>query len=140
MAGTRAMGAKLEYQVSGAGGKKYIAHLTSLGAINVSNSDIDVTDHDSPNGNQEFIAGQASHDNLSFSGNIVKADTTFKEIYALANSRTVCSFIATYANGAKMAFSGFFTKVAMGEQSTDGLMGYEGEIKITGDITFTDAA
>ena len=139
MAGRRAMGAKLTYQV-GTDAKKYIAHLTSLGAINTVNEEIDVTDHDSPNGNQEFIAGQQSHDNVSFAGNVAPKDDTFKRIWALTQARTTCSFEATYADGSTITFEGYFASVAMGEQAVDGLMGYEGEIKISGDVTFAESA
>ena len=135
MAGRRAMGAKLTYKV-GTGSAQYIAHLTSLGAINTANEEIDVTDHDSPNGNQEFIAGAQTHDNVSFAGNIVSGDSTFSRIWALVQSRTSCSFEATYADGTTMTFDGYFASVSMGEQTTDGLMGYEGEIKVSGNVTF----
>lgn len=139
MAGRRAMGAKLSYTVA-SDQKKYIAHLTSLGAINTANEEIDVTDHDSPNGNQEFIAGAQTHENVSFAGNIVSGDDTFKRIWALVQSRTTCNFVAEYADGSTMAFSGYFANVTMGEQTTDGLMGYEGELRISGDVTFGESA
>ena len=139
MAGRRAMGAKLAYTVA-SDQKKYIAHLTSLGAINTVNEEIDVTDHDSPNGNAEFIPGQATHDNVSFAGNIAPNDDTFKRIWALVQSRTTRNFEAEYADGSKMTFSGYFASVTMGEQATDGLMGYEGEIRVSGDVTFAESA
>ena len=139
MAGRRAMGAKLTYKV-GSGSAQYIAHLTSLGAINTANEEIDVTDHDSPNGNQEFIAGAQTHDNVSFAGNIAPSDDTFSRIWSLVQARTTCSFTATYADGSKLAFDGYFASVSMGEQTTDGLMGYEGEIKVSGNVTFTGSA
>lgn len=134
MAGIRAMGAKLSYTDNG---KKYIAHLTSLGNINTANEEIDVTDHDSPNGNSEFIAGAKTHDNLSFSGNVAPSDETFGNLWALGQSRATKTFLAEYANGATMEFEGYIASIAMGEQTTDGLMGYEGEIKISGEVTYT---
>ena len=137
MAGIKAMGAKLSY-TDGAG-EEFVAHLTSLGSINTTNDEIDVTDHDSPNGNQEFIAGAKAHDNLSFAGNIAPGDDTFTRIWALADSRSVEEWTAVYADGSKMEFEGYFASVAMGEQSTDGLMGYEGEIKISGEVVYTPA-
>lgn len=144
MAGIRAMGAKLSFEEpaleEGEPTQVYVAHLTSLGAINTSSDEIDVTDHDSPNGNKEYISGGINHDNLSFAGNIAPGDTTFQKIWALAQTGDVRTFTADYANGATMEFEGYFANVAMGEQSTDGLMGYEGEIKISGEVTYTPAA
>ena len=138
MAGQRAMGAKLSYEDgTGTIQIKYVAHLTSLGAINTTNEEIDVTDHDSPNGNQEFIAGNATHDNLSFAGNIVDNDTTFTNMWALCQSRATKTFTAEYADGSTMTFDGYVASMAIGEQTTDGLMGYEGEIRITGAVTYT---
>lgn len=134
MAGIRAMGAKLSYTDTG---NMKVAHLTSLGAISATNEEIDVTDHDSPNGNSEFIAGQKTHDNLSFAGNIVAGDDSFKRMWALGQSRETKTFLATYADGSTMEFSGYVASISMGEQTTDGLMGYEGEIKVSGEITYT---
>lgn len=139
MAGIRAMGAKLSFE-DGTNATVFVAHLTSLGAINTTTEEIDVTDHDSPNGNKEFIAGDLSHDNLSFAGNIAKGDATFQKIWALAQSGDTKTFTAEYADGSTMEFSGYFANVSMGEQTTDGLMGYEGEIKISGEVTFTPAS
>lgn len=137
MAGIKAMGAKLSY-TSGST-EKYIAHLTSLGAIKINNNEIDVTDHDSPNGKKEFIAGDQEYDNLSFSGNVARGDDTFQRIWTLANSQASCSFEATYADGSKATFTGMFANVQMGEQTTDGLMTYSGELKISGDVTYVPA-
>lgn len=143
MAGIRAMGAKLSFEEPAQEGQPttvYVAHLTSLGAINTSSDEIDVTDHDSPNGNKEYISGGINHDNLSFAGNIAPGDATFQKIWALAQTGATRTFTAEYANGDTMEFEGYFANVAMGEQSTDGLMGYEGEIKISGEVTFTPSA
>ena len=135
MAGTRAIGAKLAYVD---GGVKYITHLTSLGAVKVTNEEIDVTDHDSPNGASEMIAGAQTTENISFAGNIVQGDNTFGRIFALVKSRESKTFTATYANGDTAVFTGYFASVAMGEQTTDGLMGYEGELKVSGVVTYTN--
>lgn len=134
MAGIRSMGAKLSYTAQSQ--EKFVAHLTSLGALKINNTDIDVTDHDSLNGKKEYIAGDQEYDNLSFSGNIASGDDTFQRIWTLANSAETVAFEAEYANGDKMTFSGYFASVEMGEQTTDGLMGYSGEIKISGSVTF----
>lgn len=135
MAGIRSMGAKLSYTAT-AGTEKFVAHLTSLGALKINNTDIDVTDHDSPNGKKEYIAGDQEYDNLSFSGNIASGDDTFQRIWTLANSAETVTFEAEYANGDSATFNGYFASVEMGEQTTDGLMGYSGEIKISGSVTF----
>lgn len=52
MAGIRAMGAKLSYTNTG---EKFIAHLTSLGSVKINNTEIDVTDHDSPDGKKNIL-------------------------------------------------------------------------------------
>ena len=136
MAGIRAMGAKLVYSENST--DKYIAHLTSLGAIQLTNNEIDVTDHDSQG--KEFIAGDQEADSLSFAGNVASGDDTFERIYSLCGARTELQFEAHYANGAVFQFQGYFANVAMGEQTTDGLMGYTGEIKISGKPTFVPAS
>lgn len=133
MAGIKAMGAKLAYTISST--EKYIAHLTSLGEIKITNGEIDVTDHDSPGKKKEYIAGEQEYDNVSFAGNIATGDDTFARIWALANAQTVLPMEATYANGEKFVFNAMFANVSMGEQTTDGLMTYSGELKISGAAT-----
>lgn len=137
MAGTRAIGAKLSYMD---GAKKYIAHLTSVTPPKLNNADVDVTDHDSPGGQSEFIAGAQTYDNVSFKGNVVEADTTFDSIWALAQARTVKDFTLETADGATFEFSGYFASVDVGEQTTDGLIGYEGELKVSGEVTFNSGS
>ena len=136
MAGIKSQGAKLQYTD---GGKKYIAHLTSLGAIKISNEEVDVTDHDSPGGAKEFIAGAQNYENLSFAGNVASNDDSFERTWALGQSRKELPFEAQYADGSKMTFRGYIAAIGMTEQSTDGLMGFEGEIKINGEVTFVKA-
>lgn len=136
MAGIKSQGAKLTYTE---GGKKFIAHLTSLGAVKISNEEVDVTDHDSPNGAKEFIAGAQNYDNISFAGNVAENDDSFERTWALGQNRKALPFEAQYADGSKMAFNGYIASIGMTEQSTDGLMGFEGEIKVNGAITFTKA-
>lgn len=136
MAGIRAIGAKLSYTDTG---EKFIAHLTSLGALTLNNEEIDVTDHDSENGKREFIPGQTGYDDLSFQGNVVDGDDTFSRLWSLANNRTVKEFTAEYADGSTLEFEGYIASAAMGEQTTDGLIGFEGSIKISGDVVFTAA-
>jgi predicted secreted protein len=133
MAGTKAIGAKLSYDD---GGVKYIAHLTSVTPPKLNNADIDVTDHDSAGGQNEYIAGAQSYDNVPFKGNVVEGDDTFDNIWALAQARTEKDFTLETADGAIFEFSGYFASVNVGEQTTDGLIGYEGEIKVSGEVTF----
>lgn len=133
MAGIKSMGAKLAYTVSST--EKFIAHLTSLGEVGITNNEIDVTDHDSPDGKKEFIAGDQEYDNVSFTGNVAPSDDTFDRIWALANSQVILPMEATYADGRKFVFNAMFANVKMGEQTTDGLMTYSGELKISGAAT-----
>lgn len=136
MAGIRSMGAKLKYTD---GGEQFITHLTSLGEISLENTSIDVTDHDSPDGKKESIAGEQQYGNISISGNIVNEDDTFDRIWALANNQKNVEMEAVYANKKTAKFTGHFLNVKMGEQTTDGLMTYSGEIEITGQVVFANA-
>lgn len=131
------MGAKLAYTENGI---KYIAHLTSLGMIALTNGEIDVTDHDSPGGSSESIPGEKTHDNVPFAGNIVAGDSSFARLWALGQSRVTRDFTASYADGTTMNFEAYVANCGIGEQTTDGLMGYEGELKITGEVTYAGVA
>lgn len=137
MAGIRSIGAKLSYMD---GAKKYIAHLTSVTPPKLNNADIDVTDHDSPGGQSEFIAGAQTYDNVPFKGNVVSGDDTFDNIWALAQARTVKQYTLETADGGSFEFEGYFASVNVGEQTTDGLIGYEGELKVTGEVSFNSGS
>lgn len=137
MSGIRSIGAKLSYTDSGV---KYIAHLTSVTPPKLNNKDIDVTDHDSPGGQAESMAGAQEYDNVSFKGNVVEGDNTFDNIWTLGQSRSVKDFTLETADGSTFEFDGYFASVNVGEQSTDGLIGYEGEIKVTGAVDFNSGS
>lgn len=137
MAGIRSIGAKLSYMD---GSKKYIAHLTTVTPPKLNNADIDVTDHDSPGGQSEFTPGAQTYDNVPFAGNVVSGDNTFENMWALAQARTVKTYTLETANGETFEFEGYFASANLGEQTTDGLIGYEGELKVTGEVTFNSGS
>lgn len=108
-----------------------IAHLTSAGAIQGTADEIDVTDHDSPNGNKEYMAGAVDYGTFDFAGN-VNDPSLVSKLYALLNSKAKRSWYVKYKDGSRNDFDGPLQSFGMDEQTTDGLMTCSGSIRISG--------
>ncbi len=108
-----------------------IAHLTSAGAIKGTAEEIDVTDHDSPNGNKEYMAGAVDYGTFDFTGN-VNDKTLVSKLYTLLNSKVKRSWYVKYKDGSRADFDGPLQSFGMDEQTTDGLITCSGSIRISG--------
>ena len=57
-------------------GEEYVARLTNLTPPELSRDDIDVTDHDSPDGFREFVPGLKQAGEVALEGNLIPTDNT----------------------------------------------------------------
>ena len=115
-----------------------IANLTSIGEIGVESEEIDATDHDSPDGYKEFIAGSKDAGEVSLAGNI-KDEDTVEKMLALAESQSVHEWEVKYPSGATWTFSGFVKSFKDGEKTTDGLATFSATIRVSGKPTYKKA-
>lgn len=139
MSATKTIGTKLYKLKNTALGEQanlVIANLTSIGAIGMESDEIDVTDLDSPEDYKEFIAGSKTPTDVEISGNI-KNETAVQQLLALANSRTVESWMVVYPSGSTWTFNGYIKSFTDGEKTTDGLLTFTSGIRVTGKPTFT---
>jgi len=140
MSATRTMGTTLTKTMSGAeGADLVIANLTSIGEIGIESDEIDTTDLDSANDYKEFIAGAKDGGEVSLSGNI-KVESNVEAMLALAESRAIEEWTVEYPSGATWVFDGFVKMFKDTEKNVEGLAGFTGTIRISGQPVYTASA
>lgn len=140
MAGTQSIGTQLWLKKAGSeAADTQIAHLTSVGEIKGEAEEIDVTDHDSPDGNKEYIAGAVDYGDFEFEGNL--CDPTLAEkMYAILNGKAKREWYVLYTDGSRMDIKGALKSFGLGERTTDGLNTYSGAIRVAETPDFTPEA
>lgn len=140
MSATRTMGTTLTKTMSGSETTDLlIANLTSIGEIGLDSDEIDTTDLDTPNDFKEFIAGSKDAGEVAIAGNI-KSEANVEKLLALANARSVEEWTVTYPSGATWVFNGFIKSFKDTEKNVDGLAGFTGSIRVSGQPVYTKAA
>jgi len=137
MAGTQSIGTKLYLVKTGSeAADTQIAHLTSVGEIKGEAEEIDVTDHDSPDGNKEYIAGAVDYGDFEFEGNLCDVDLADK-MFGILNSKATRSWYIKYTDGSRVDITGPLKAFGLNERTTDGLNQYSGTIRVAQTPTYT---
>ena len=116
-----------------------VGSLTSIGEIGVEISEIDITTLDSPDGTKEFMAGDIDAGDCTIAGTIKKKndEQTVSKMMALIASGSTEKWEVTFPSGAKWAFSAFVKAFKTTEETTDGLIGFSGTLRISGLPVYT---
>ena len=139
MGATRTIGTSLTKKKSGDEQEDtVIANLTSIGEIGIESEEIDTTDLDSKGDFKEYLAGTKDAGEVSIAGNI-KDETIVEKMLALANSRSVESWIVKYPSGATWKFNAFVKSFKDGEKTVDGLATFSASLRISGAPEYTPA-
>lgn len=111
-----------------------IGSLNKIGEISIEVGEIDVTTLDSPNGAKEFISGDITAGDFALGGYIKKQEDqqTVVKMMALIQSGSTEKWKITYSNGTTEEFDGFVKAFKLTEATTDGLLGFEATLKISG--------
>lgn len=137
MSAIKTMGTTLTKKKSGDESEDLtIANLTSIGEIGIESEEIDATDHDSPDGYKEFIAGAKDAGEVSLAGNI-KNESNVEKMLSLAESQTTEEWTVTYPSGATWVFNGFLKSFKDGEKTPDGLATFSATIRVSGKPVYT---
>lgn len=140
MAAAKSLGTTLTKTMSGAESSDLvIADLTSIGEIGIESDEIDVTTLDSTGGYKEFIAGFKDAGEVSLEG-IIKSETAMDSMITLADSQAVEEWTIETPSGSTWVFDGFVKTFKEGEASVDGVRGFTGSIRVSGEPTYTAAA
>lgn len=116
-----------------------IGSLNSIGEVSTERGEIDVTTHDSPDRAKEYMAGEITAGDVSFSG-ITKTkddEQTIKKMMALLGNGSVEKFEVVYPSGSKWAFNAYVKSFKTSEATVEGLVGFSGAFKVSGLPVFT---
>lgn len=115
-----------------------VAKLKSIGGINITRGVTEVTTHDSADEYKEYIAGLKDGGEVPFSGILVPDDTDGQvAMQAALESGAVTAFVVQFptAIGYNWSFNGIVTAFATTPAETEGAIGVEGSIKVSGKPT-----
>lgn len=143
MAKSRTIGTKLLLG-DGAGppeGFTEVAQLRNIGGLDMTRETLDVTDHQSPDDNREFIGTWADPGGVEFEGMWDPTNATHDEATGLL-ARFLSNSVNTYqvewpfATPYKVQFSAIVENLAMGQADLEGVIPISGRLKISGAINF----
>lgn len=110
-----------------------IAELTNIGSPKLSAGEINVTNHQSPDGYEEFVQGIRSAGEVPLEGNFISSDTN-GQIGLLTdfNAGTMQSFVITFPDGTTWTFTAFVKSFEMDDASVDGKLSFKVSLKVSG--------
>lgn len=115
-----------------------VAKLRSVGGINITRGVTDVTTHDSADEYREYIPGLKDGGEVPFSGTLVPTDTDGQNALQAAlesGAETAFAIVFPTAIGYTWSFNGIVTSFATTQAETEGEIGVEGTIKVSGKPT-----
>jgi predicted secreted protein len=113
-----------------------IGKLTSIGGIKLKAETIDITNHDSPDGYKEFIAGLKDGGEFPMEGNFIQSDAGQLAIMASFGTGAVESFIVTFPDTSTWTFSAIVTGVEVGKADLKDQLTFSATLKISGKPVF----
>lgn len=120
-----------------------VAKLTAINGIELTADMVDVTTHQSADGYKEQIPGLLDAGEVALEGLFEYTDTTGQQAMMTDfNSKTSRTGVITFpaATGASWSFTGYITKIKIGDAPVDGAIPFSASIKPTGKPTFAVAA
>ena len=112
-----------------------IAELTNISGPGISMDTVETTNHDSPSGYREFVAGLTDAGEFSVTGNLIASSTTVSDLI-INGSQTARTYAITFPNNLAWSFSGFITNFDT-TGAYDGKLEYTFSIKVSGAPTFS---
>jgi len=129
MAKIRALGTIISF------GGTPIGKISSIGEVNVSSDEIDVTTLDSASGWREFLGGFKDSGELSISGYFDKADAGQLALRTGFGTGTAATVLITFHDSSTVSFSGFVKGFTVGPAEVDGAVGFSAVLRGTGAVT-----
>ena len=115
-------------------GEEYVARLTNLTPPELSRDDIDVTDHDSPDGFREFVPGLKQAGEVALEGNLIPTDDTQTGLLAAVDIDEPEPWTIEFPTIPKLyvSFDGYVKSFKLGDTPVDGVLKFNATIKVTG--------
>jgi predicted secreted protein len=136
----RPAGTKLSYTPAAGGSKTAIGKLTSIGEINQTADEIDITTLDSTGAYREYLQGFKDAGTLDVTGLYAPGDASQQAFNTLYQSGETVKWEIAFHDGSTLTFDGFVSGVNYGPIEVDGVPGFGGTIRLTGPVTAGTAA
>ena len=111
-----------------------VARLLNISPPEVTRDDMDVTDHDSPDGYKEYIPGLKDGGEVSIEGHLIPTDDTQKGLLAAVDINEPEPWTIEFPTVPKLriTFDGYVKSYKVGDAPVDDVMKFTAVIKVTG--------
>lgn len=130
----RPAGTTLGYK-SGTSTAVTIGKLTSIGEINQTADEIDITTLDSTGAYREYLQGFKDAGTLDVTGLYAPGDASQQSFNTLYQSGEIVTWTIKFTDNSTLSFEGFVSGVNYGPIEVDGVPGFGGTIRLTGPVT-----
>lgn len=115
-------------------GAVYVARLTNIEPPEVSRDDIDVTDHDSPDGFREFVPGLRDGGEMAIEGNLIAGNTSQQGLLSAIEVDTPETWVIEFPTTpmTTITFTGYVKSFQVGAAELDGALKFSASFKVTG--------
>lgn len=114
-----------------------VAKLTNIGGVEATAEMIDGTTHDSEDGYDEVTPGLIKTGEVPIAGNFEATDTTGQlAMVTDFNAKASKQCVITFPGGQTWTFTGFISKIKIGDNPVNGLIPFTASIKPTGKPVF----
>lgn len=126
--------ARKSYGVKLKRGDTYVAKVLTLTPPKITRDDMDVTDHDSPDGFQEWIPGMKDGGEVPFTVHLIPTNDTQKDLATAQDTDDPEPWTIEFPTVPKLYinFNGYVNEFGPGDTPVDGVLTYECKIKVTG--------
>lgn len=129
------------FAITPSGGQKVtVAKLTSIGEINQSIEEIDVTTLDSTGGYKEFIPGYRDAGEVQLDGFFCPGNASQTAIADLFTSGVVCPCEIKFADQTTVTFNAFVKGLKIGPEEVNSSPRFGATLRLTGEVTITPHA
>jgi predicted secreted protein len=118
-----------------------IGEVSSIGELGWGEAEeVDVTPLNTGDGYKKYISGLKDMGTVTVSGFKDAADAGQAKMRELVASGEIATWIVEYPDGDKAEFDAFVKKYNFGEMATNNAISWTADLRISGQVTFTEAA
>lgn len=136
---TKAQGTTLKFTPAG-GAQATVGKLTSIGEIAPDSEAVDVTTLDSAGGYRESMQGLRDAGELELTGFYTSGDAGQRALRAAYDTGAAGAVEIGFTDGSRCAFNAYVKSYSVGSAEVDGAVGFGAVLRITGAVTFEEAA
>lgn len=133
----KSQGTKLAYE-SAPSVYTEISNLTSIGELNQTSNEIDVTTLGATGGYRQYMQGFKDAGQITLEGFFTPSDDGQKQLNGLYQSGEVENWQIEFVDGTKVQFSAYVMGIAIGPVEVDGAPRFNTTLRVTGPIDIVE--